>query len=263
MRKNGKIITEIWMWMKFKKRTPFHPHWHSHCSPKDQMTTRSITQVFAHLASAPIRLHSRTDLHLARKVWHAGMGTFIASIYLYSGMSAATALVILGSFLGLDLFVEMLRLRVPTFNEKVMRSWGFLMRSSEINRISGVPYYLGATMLTIAIFPKTVAILAILYLAWGDPVASLMGILYGKKGPQLMPGRSLIGTASGVFICGLLTAFFVTSLSLPWPTATALVLIGALSGGLAELIPFDMDDNFVIPVVSGFMLWLGLILLPI
>ena len=39
--------------------------------------------------------------------------------------------------------------------------------------------------------------------------------------------------------------------------------MGGLSGGLAELIPFDMDDNFVIPVVSGFMLWLGMIVLPL
>ena len=110
------------------------------------------------------------------------MGTFIASVYLLSGMSAATAIVILASFLGADLFIEMLRLRVPAFNEKVMRSWGFLMRASEVNRISGVPYYLGATMLAIAIFPSTVAILAILYLAWGDPVASLMGIPLRQEG---------------------------------------------------------------------------------
>lgn len=190
------------------------------------------------------------------------MGTLIAAIYQFSGMSAATAIIVAGSFLGLNLFIEMLRLRVPAFNEKVMRSWGFLMRSSEINRVSGVPYFLGAAMLTIAIFPKTVAILAILYLAWGDPVASLMGILYGKHGPMLMPGRSLIGTASGVATCGLITVLVMTSLMLPWPTVAALTVIGALSGGLAELIPFDMDDNFVIPVVSGFMLWLGLILLP-
>lgn len=210
-----------------------------------------------------MRLHSRTDLHLARKIWHAGMGSLIAAIYQFSGMSAATAIILLASFLGFDLFIEMVRLRMPAFNERIMRSWGFLMRSSEINRISGVSYYIGATMLAVAIFPKTVAILAILYLAWGDPVASLMGILYGKKGPMLLPNRSLIGTAAGVLTCGVITAFAVTSLSLSWPSAIALVVIGALSGGLAELIPFDMDDNFVIPVVSGFMLWLGLILLPL
>ena len=41
-----------------------------------------------------------------------------------------------------------------------------------------------AALLTIAIFPKPIATLSILYLALGDPIASLFGILYGGKGPR-------------------------------------------------------------------------------
>ena len=112
-------------------------------------------------------------------------------------------------------------------------------------------------MLAIAIFPKPVAILSILYLACGDPMASLIGILYGNKGPRFANGKSAIGTAAGVLICTLVTFIYLKSISIPDGTTLILSLIGGLAGGMVELIPFDVDDNFTIPVISGFILWLA------
>src|SRR5687767_504974 len=107
------------------------------------------------VASFPVRLHLRSDLHLARKAWHMIMGLVIVAVYM-SGMSRSTAVVTLGTILGIDLFMETLRLKVPSINEKVMKFWGPLMRSNEIDRLSGTPYYLAATILAIGIFPEPV-----------------------------------------------------------------------------------------------------------
>lgn len=212
--------------------------------------------------SLPIRLHLRTDLHLARKVWHMSMGLMIAVAYL-AGFPRTTAVIFLSSVLGLDLLVEMARLRMPSVNEKVMRYWGLVMRSSEVNRLSGVPYYLAATILAIGIFPKPIAVLSIVYLAFGDPIASMIGILYGQKSVRLASGKSLIGTSAGVITCALLTFLFVTTLHLPDSAVWILTLVGGLAGGTAELLPLEVDDNFSIPVVSGFVLWFAFILLGI
>jgi dolichol kinase len=210
-----------------------------------------------------VRLHVRHDLHLARKTWHLFMGLMIISIYEFSGMSTSTAVTLLGTALGINLFVETARLRIPTFNEKVLRFWGPLMRSCEMNRMSGTPFYLLATVLAFAIFPKPVAVLSVLYLAIGDPIASVFGIMYGKGSPKIAQGKSLIGTAAGVVSCALVTLVFMKVYPVPVSDGAwlGLSLVGGLAGGLAELAPFDMDDNFTIPMISGFVMWLGFIAL--
>jgi len=217
---------------------------------------------FAAASNIPIRLHLRHDLHLARKTWHMVMGSMIALVYM-SGMSCTTCVIILSCFLGFDVLIETARLRSPAFNVKVMRIMAPLMRDSETHQMSGTPYYILAALLAIGIFPKPVAILSILYLAFGDPLASLAGILYGCKSPKICPGKSLVGTATGVIACTLLTWVFAKTLNLSDSQTTIVVLVGGSSGGLAELLPFEIDDNFTIPIFSGFAVWMSFILLGI
>jgi dolichol kinase len=227
--------------------------------PKQQM---KLTSLF-NSSSLPVRLHLRSDLHLARKAWHLMMGMTIAAVFYLSGMSRTTAVVLLGSVLGFDLFMETVRLRIPAFNQKIMRVWGPFMRSCEVNRLSGIPYYISAAILAIAIFPTPIAVLSIMYLAAGDPIASLFGIMYGDRGPRVTNGKSLIGTSAGVITCMAVTLIFLATQGLATGTILVLTVIGGLAGGLAELLPLEVDDNFSIPVVSGFVLWLAFILLGI
>lgn len=211
----------------------------------------------------PVRLHMRHDLHLARKTWHMFMGLLIISIYVFSEMSSTTAVMILGTALGIDLFMETARLRRPALNEAIVRFMGPLMRTCEINRMSGTPFYLLATLLAFGIFPKPVAVLSVLYLAVGDPIASLFGIVYGKRGIQIAPGKSLVGTAAGIVTCMLVTLVFLKVYPVPVSDGAwlGLTVVGGLAGGMAELAPFDMDDNFTIPMISGFVMWLAFIAL--
>ncbi len=207
----------------------------------------------------PIRLHLRSDLHLARKAWHMMMGLVVAFAY-WGGVSKTTAIIILSVVFTFDLFVETMRLRSPSFNEKIMKVWGPIMRSCEMHRMSAVPHYLLASILAIAIFPKAVAVLSILYLACGDPVASLFGVLYGHKSIRFSSGKTLIGTLAGVLVCVAISILFLKALYLPSGTVLVISLVGGLAGGVTELIPFEVDDNFTIPMVSGFVLWLAFLL---
>ncbi len=211
----------------------------------------------------PVRLHLRQDLHLLRKAWHCLMGLLMVAVFL-SGLSRGTAVLILGSLLGFNLILELGRLQVPALNDAVMRFWGPIMRSCEVNRMSGTPYYLGSALIAVGIFPKPIAALSLLFLACGDPMASLVGILYGKRGPRFSNGKSLIGTLGGVATCLLVSIVFWNVFPAVRGTDFfALVVLGGLAGGLAELVPLDVDDNFAIPVVSGFSLWLACLVLGI
>lgn len=203
-----------------------------------------------------MKLHLRQDLHLARKAWHLSMGLLCANIY-HNGMSRPNAVSILTPVFLAVVFLEWARLNVPFLNDVAVRLWRPFMRTSEVDRVSGTPWYIAAIAISIAVFPKSIAILTLLYLACGDPIASIFGILYGHKGPRFKDGKSWIGTCAGAAVCILIALIAFRNLPLSWPQYCALSLISGLSGGFAEILPLDVDDNFSIPLVSGFVTWLA------
>jgi diacylglycerol kinase (CTP) len=214
------------------------------------------------LSSGFFKPHRRTDLHIARKVWHMGMGLMIVGLYL-TIVARPLAILLLGTALGIILTGEVIRLRIPLVNEKLIRLTGAIIRKSEVNRMSGIPFYVGAALFSIAVFPKTIAVLSILFLACGDPIASVFGILYGKYSVRFSNGKSLIGTAAGIVTCALVSVVFLKASGLSGLHVLILSLIGGVAGGAAEMLPIEVDDNFSIPIVSGFALWLGYIFLGI
>ena len=136
------------------------------------------------------------------------MGLFMVGVYM-AGLTRSQGVLILGVFLALCLAVETARLRMPAFNDLVVRFWGPLMRSCEVNRYTGTPYYIASTLIAVGIFPRPIAALSIAFLAVGDPIASLFGILYGDKSVRFSNGKSLIGTAAGMIACGLVAFTFL------------------------------------------------------
>jgi dolichol kinase len=200
------------------------------------------------------RLKLRNDLHLARKIWHCGMGVFMAIVY-GIGLPKPISVSILLVFFIFATGFEYARLRIKSFNKIAIKVMGPLMRSHEVEKISGTPFYIGSVLLSIIIFPKMIAILSILFLAIGDPISSIFGILWGNLGPRFSNGKSLIGTAAGMGICCVITFITMIMNSVSPGSAILISLAGGLAGGGAEMIPLEIDDNFSIPIVSGLALW--------
>lgn len=209
-----------------------------------------------------MKLHLRSELHILRRLWHMGAGILI-SVFYWNWVSTNTAITILGIALGVEILGETLRLRVPSFNDRVLKILGPIMRTREVNRMSAIPHYLVATILVIAIFPQPVAILSILYLACGDPIASIAGIQWGHLSIRVAPGKSLVGTLAGVVTCFFITLIFMSTMQVSAPVLIIVSIIGGVVGGMAELIPLEMDDNFTIPVISGFLMWMTFLIFRI
>ena len=200
------------------------------------------------------RLRLRNDLHLARKTWHCGMGVFMALVYGLGTPKVVCVGLLLGGFT-FFLLAEYARLTFPKLNAFAIRTMGTIMRHNEVNKVSGTTFYIGSVLLSVAIFPKTIAILSILFLAIGDPVSSIFGILWGDKGLRFSNGKSLIGTAAGMGICCIITFIYLVCVDIPPASSLLIALAGGLAGGGAEMIPLEIDDNFSIPLVSGLALW--------
>lgn len=227
------------------------------------MEQRNVAPPIAALSKV-FDLRVRSDLHLVRKAWHMLMGLFMVAVYM-AGLTRSQGVLVLGVVLAICLAVETARLRIPSFNDVVVRFWGPLMRSCEVNRYTGTPYYIASTLIAVGIFPRPIAALAIAFLAVGDPIASLFGILYGDKSVRFSNGKSLIGTAAGMVACAAVAFTFLQFMNetqfmeLKFEHLLILSGIGGIAGGGAELLPMEVDDNFAIPVVSGFVLWLAFI----
>lgn len=200
------------------------------------------------------RLRLRNDLHLMRKAWHCCMGLFMAFVYLI-GTPKVVCVLLLIAGLAFFLTAEYARLKFPKVNQFAIKVMGPLMRKSEVNKISGTPFYVGSVLLSVIIFPKSVAILSILFLAIGDPISSVFGIQYGDLGPRFANGKSLIGTAAGMGVCSLITFVYFMWTNNSAGSSALIAIMGGIAGGGAEMIPLDIDDNFSIPLVSGLALW--------
>ena len=211
-------------------------------------------------SSSPWRLRLRNDLHLARKVWHCGMGVFMAAFYAI-GFPKVVCVLLLIAALSFFLTAEYARLRFPKLNAYAIKAMGPVMRKHEVTKMSGTPFYIGSVLLSVAIFPKPIAILSILFLAIGDPVSSIFGITYGDRiGIRFANGKSLIGTAAGMGICSVITIVYLLVTGVPLFPSVCIALAGGLAGGGAEMIPLDIDDNFSIPLVSGLALWIAFLI---
>ena len=91
--------------------------------------------------------------------------------------------------------------------------------------------------------PRAEAVSGVLVLGLADPIASVIGQLYGRR-PFL--GGTLEGTS--VFVLVALSILLVRH---PWQAAVPAAIIAAL----AERRSWPLDDNFTVPLVTGLVLY--------
>lgn len=209
--------------------------------------------------SSPLRM--RSDLHLTRKVWHISTGLIGLLIYKKSGFTpelTATALLVLA--VAAFLF-ELLRLKNEKINQLAMILMKPVMRESERNSVSGLPFYALGVSLALFFFPERIAILAILFLIFADPIASFIGILYGRD--KILPNKSLQGTIAAFSVCYIVTLIYGMIYVGPSMGLLVFAIAAGIIGCVSEMCSQFIDDNLCIPVVSGLGLFLFNFIIPL
>lgn len=201
-------------------------------------------------------LHKRSDLHILRKLWHILTGSLGLFLFINSEMSQTFwASIIMGIALA-GFAADFIRNRIPAFNSLVIKLMGPLMRRSEREGVSGLPFYALGVSLSLFFYPRDIAIVSSMFLVFSDPLSSFFGVLYGKD--KILPNKSLQGAVAGFFTCYLITLFYVMNSSTLGTHILVFSIIAGVIGAASELISaFNIDDNLTIPVLSG----LGLTLL--
>jgi dolichol kinase len=195
-----------------------------------------------------VELKKRSEIHYARKIWHMlGVLTmFFAHIYL----SESVAIFLLS--IGWLLFVpfDFLRQRSAAINEWAIHAFKSIMRQNEVKRLAGTTYLLTGVLLIDIIFPRPVVSLTLLFLAFADPIASLVGIKYGKD--KIFGQKSIQGFIAAFFVCVGITFFYFLFFSSMTGRLIVVSLLAGLVGACSELIPIGkLDDNLTLPVLSA------------
>jgi diacylglycerol kinase (CTP) len=150
--------------------------------------------------------------------------------------------------------IELLRLRRPALNKVAMRLFAPVMRSHESESISGMTYlFLGAAFLML-INQKHVVTLTLLFVAFGDPVASFFGLRFGKD--RILGNKTLQGTMAAFVVCTAISALYYYFNNIMTERLLIVAPISGLIGALAELLPIGkLDDNFTFPVIASILIY--------
>jgi dolichol kinase len=177
----------------------------------------------------------RKALHLTMLAIPVGYYVSRASWFIWWERALLAAVV-------LSLAVEVFRLNHPRSRYVFRHFFGELLRNHEEASLLGSTYLLIACLLTIHLFAKPVAVLALAFLIVGDTVAAIVGKSIGRV-PLF--GKTLEGSLACFAVCYGLTAIVP---GIPFPVG----LVGAAVATVFELLPIPLDDNFRIPLSAGF-----------
>ena len=179
-----------------------------------------------------------------RRGFHAASGAGIAGAVHIAGPDSAVPAVGLACVAAAAAALDVARLRSAALNAVFYRWLGALVSPREARRPVSSTWYLLGALATVTVAPPSWSVPAILVLALADPVASVVGRLWG--GRPLGKG-SWLGSA----------AFYAVSVAVlaPFFGAPVALVAGAVAAA-AEVAPTGIDDNLTVPLATLLALWL-------
>lgn len=194
------------------------------------------------------KLRSKSDLHLARKIWH--FTGIVGMVLLYNYFGTERSWWIILSLAAFFFPLDWLRQTRPKLNQATMKVFGPVMRQHEERAFSGLSYLLLGGIILLAFFERHVIIMSLLFLAIADPLASYVGIRFGRD--RILGNKTLQGTLAAFFACSAIagTYFYLNGIM----TERLLIVapISGVIGAATELIPIGkLDDNLTCPVLSA------------
>ena len=189
---------------------------------------------------------------IARKLLH--MCSFLIVIFIYL-TDKQIACIVIGTILVI-LFLGNTILLSSGFrflNEFKVKYFSFLLRNNEKYGYISSNWFLLGCFLSVLLFSKEIAMLAITVLIFGDAFAALIGMKFGKH--KFKNGKSWEGTLGFIGASYLLLAgfYFAIDLTLSFAAAALIVIpITAVSEVYSKQL--KIDDNLLIPLIFGVLM---------
>jgi dolichol kinase len=194
------------------------------------------------------KLSPRTEAKFSLKELKAefarkGLHILIAAVPSLAAVSLSnTALLLMGGILFYTWAESMRFLGIPM--PVISSVTEAVLRKREQGRFALGPATLGlGALLSLLLFPPSVAAAAIYALAFGDSAAGIIGRFLGRFRPAFLAGKSLEGSLA-CFAAAFFAGFLVFR---EWKIALAV----GLGSMLADALPIKDFDNLLLPLAAG------------
>jgi len=180
---------------------------------------------------------------IARKGVHlTGIIVIIGYILIRMYVNENAALMTLIGLLLSLIFLEYLRLeldiRIPAID--------YLIRPKEIGKMHSAIYFVAASIITFSVFQFNIALAANIMAIFGDMIAAVLGQKFGRA--IIFKKKTYVG-ASSEFIVNLICGTII----LLGHVNIYIIIIMAFGATVVETITENIDDNLLIPIATGFI----------
>jgi len=188
---------------------------------------------------------------LPRRLWHifGGLSLLIAGLLVPENIFLPALVSITIVFL----LFELIRLKFLWLNRRFLTCFRALLREREASTLTASAYFLIGASIVFILCDKSIAALALTFVAVGDPIAGMIGELWvGHTQSLRFPGlkvkrKSLRASAVCFVVCVAAGAILasVTHVDL-W-----LMVVGAVCATIVEFLSLPLNDNLTSPLVSA------------
>jgi dolichol kinase len=164
------------------------------------------------------------------------------------------------------LILDIIRLRSPRVNRHFMIIFRALLREGEVSTLTGSTYFLIAASIVFIFCDKSIAAIALVFVAVGDPIAGMVGERWGK--PRVNSEQQKISEAprpsrnvrfrgmkgktwEGSLACFVACLVVGVILAAVTHVALGMVVIGAICATVIEFLSLLVNDNLTIPLVAA------------
>lgn len=183
------------------------------------------------------------DRELTRKAIH--LGTIIAPILTWL-LPRTITISILAAAVAVAVAVEVARSRSRWIRYRFLRGTRRMLRPHERRGAAGATYLAVSYLLAAVLFPRPLAVVAMLYSGLGDAAAALVGKRWGRH--RIASGKSWEGAGAGLLV-NLAAGLAVPGLPM------APIVVGAVAAATLEFLPLPIDDNLRVTVGGGLAGW--------
>ena len=182
---------------------------------------------------------------LPRKSLHLITNSIIPIVYYFLDIPQMLMSELLGLAAIMFIIIDLGRTRNIWIAKVFQKFFNRMMRSHELDgKLTGASYLLIGSFITVMLFPRGIAVLALLFATFGDTFAALIGKKFGRI---KIGSKTLEGFLAGFAVC-LLISFLVPDVP------NIIKYFGAFSAMFIELMPIRIDDNLRIPLFSGLVM---------
>lgn len=189
------------------------------------------------------------------RAWRIYIKPFSLILFCLSFLvSHGNFLILTGTVLLIFLITDIVRL----VNKKVHGFFHTKMvfkiyKEKEKREISSMSFFLLSTFIVFFLFERNIAFLSMLFLAFGDLTAKLVGMSFGRK-------RFFGKTIEGSLTCFIICFYSSYLMSITNLVDLRIGIVGAITATASEIFPLGVDDNLSVPIFSALMMSLWKVL---